>query len=64
MSFITGRTWDAPAAKCDGCGERLFEYTDLVVLAYVLDERAEPVRDSPRHYHLHCVANQQIQGQS
>ncbi len=63
MSFIPGRIWEPPAAICDGCGERLFPYDDLVVLAYVLDERAEPVRDNPRHYHLHCAATQHIQDQ-
>jgi hypothetical protein len=56
MSHRETSYWEPPVAICDGCGERLVAYMDEVVLTHVLNERAEPVLDSPRHYHRSCVA--------
>ncbi|MGY1946640.1 hypothetical protein [Nocardia asiatica] len=56
MSHRATSYWESPSVICDGCGERLWAYQDEVVLTYVLNERAEPVLDSPRHYHPRCLA--------
>ncbi|MFF4026945.1 hypothetical protein ACFYY5_29255 [Nocardia elegans] len=47
--------WGPPTAICDECFQRIWSWDEEVVLTYVLDAYAQPVLDSPNHYHLHCA---------
>lgn len=55
MSMKKSAPWESPSAVCDGCGETIWSYSNEVVLTYVLNEYAQPVLDSPNHYHPWCL---------